>query len=78
MGAPEPSKKSGRRKPTKRPLGGGLIVNVNVAVPVPLPLVALRVTPNVPVTVGVPEINPFVVLTLRPVGNGVAPHVVIT
>jgi hypothetical protein len=33
---------------------------------------------NVPVTVGVPEISPFVVFTLRPAGNGDVPQVVIT
>jgi hypothetical protein len=53
------------------------IVNVSGPVPVPLPLVALRVTLNVPVTVGVPEIKPVDVLTVKPAGNGAAPHVLI-
>jgi hypothetical protein len=52
--------------------GGGLIVKVNVALPVPVPLVALIVTLKVPAVVGVPEINPVIVLTLKPAGNGVA------
>jgi len=72
--------KSGKRKPTKA-VGGGRIVKVSVAVPVPLPLVALRATEygllaSVP-HAGVPEINPFDVLTVKPAGNPVAPHVVI-
>ena len=53
-----------------------MIVKVNVALPVPLPLVALRLTLNVPAVVGVPEIKPFAVLTVKPAGNGVAPQVV--
>src|SRR5207249_9676293 len=57
-------------------VGVALIVNVNVAVPVPLALVALRFMLNTPVTLGVPEINPVVVLTVKPAGNGAAPHVV--
>ena len=77
MGEPGGVRKSGRRKPTKRPLGGSPIVNVNGCVPVPFPLVALRVTVNVPTTVGVPEINPVDVFTAKPAGNGLAPHVVI-
>ena len=56
--------------------GGGLIVKVSVAVPVPLPLVALRLTLYVPAVVGVPEIKPVAVLTLKPAGKGVAPQVV--
>ena len=52
--------------------GGWLIVKLSVAVPVPPLLVALRATLNVPVTVGVPEINPVPVLTERPSGNPVA------
>jgi hypothetical protein len=58
-------------------VGGATIVNVNSPVPVPLPLVALRVMLNTPATVGVPEINPVVVFTVKPVGNGAAPHVLI-
>ena len=52
--------------------GGGLIVNVKVALPVPLLLVALMVTLYVPAVVGVPEINPVLVLTVKPEGNPVA------
>jgi len=52
--------------------GGGLIVKVKVAFPVPLPLVALIVTLYVPAVVGVPEISPFVVFTVKPAGSPVA------
>jgi hypothetical protein len=48
-------------------------VSVSVALPVPLPLVALNVTVGVPAAVGVPEINPEVLLTVSPAGNPVAP-----
>ena len=50
----------------------GLIVKVNVALPVPPELVALMVTVYVPAVVGVPEINPVLVFTVRPAGNPVA------
>jgi hypothetical protein len=53
--------------------GGGLIVKVRVAVPVPLEFVVLMVTLYVPAVVGVPEIKPVLVLTLRPAGSVVAP-----
>ena len=52
--------------------GGGLIVKVKVALPLPLLLVALMVTLYVPAVVGVPEINPVLVLTLKPAGSPVA------
>ena len=52
--------------------GGGLIVKVKVALPVPLLLVALMVTLYVPAVVGVPEINPVLVFTLKPAGSPVA------
>ena len=52
--------------------GGGLIVKVKVALPVPLLLVALMVTLYVPAVVGVREINPVLVLTLKPAGSPVA------
>ena len=52
---------------------GGLIVRVSVAVPVPPALVALSVTDEVPAVVGVPEIAPAVVLTVRPEGSPEAP-----
>ena len=55
---------------------GGLIVKVRVAVPVPKTLVALSVTLEVPVAVGVPEMVPVPVLTLKPAGNPVAPKLV--
>ena len=45
---------------------------VSVAVPVPPEFVALIVTVNVPVAVGVPEITPVDVFTLSPTGKGVA------
>ena len=51
---------------------GGLIVKVNVWLPVPPALVALMVTAYVPAVVGVPEINPVLVLTLKPAGSPVA------
>ena len=50
----------------------GLIVKVNVALPVPPELVALMVTLYVPAVVGVPEIRPVVVFTVKPAGNPVA------
>ena len=53
-------------------VGGGLIVMVKVALPEPPALVALIVTVNAPVAVGVPEIKPVDVFTLSPAGKGVA------
>jgi hypothetical protein len=50
----------------------GLIVKVNVALPVPPELVALMVTVYVPAVVGVPEIKPVLVFTVKPAGNPVA------
>ena len=49
-----------------------MMVKVSVALPVPPALVALIVTVYVPAVVGVPEINPVLVFTLRPAGNPVA------
>ena len=49
-----------------------LMVKVNVALPVPPELVALMVTLYVPAVVGVPEIRPVVVFTVKPAGNPVA------
>ena len=49
-----------------------LIVKARVAVPVPAALVALIVTLVEPAVVGVPEITPVVVFTVRPVGSPVA------
>jgi hypothetical protein len=51
---------------------GLLIVMTSVAVPVPPALVALIVTLYTPPTVGVPEMSPVLVFTLRPGGSGVA------
>jgi hypothetical protein len=51
---------------------GLLMVMTSVAVPVPPALVALIVTLYTPPTVGVPEISPVLVFTLRPGGSGVA------
>jgi hypothetical protein len=48
------------------------IVSVRVALPVPPLLVALSVTVEVPDAVGVPEIDPLVLLTDSPAGNPVA------
>ena len=48
------------------------IVMVRVAVPVPPELVALIVTLYVPAVVGVPEMRPVLVFTLRPAGRGLA------
>jgi hypothetical protein len=50
-----------------------VITKVAVAVLQELaPLLAVMVTLVVPVPVGVPEITPVLVLTLRPAGNGLA------
>ena len=48
------------------------MVRVNVALPVPPALVALMVTLYVPAVVGVPEIKPVVVFTLKPAGRPLA------
>jgi len=47
-------------------------VKVSVALPVPPELVALMVTLYVPAVVGVPEINPVLVFTVKPAGSPVA------
>ena len=47
-------------------------VIVKAFVPVPPPLMAPTVTADVAAVVGVPEINPVAVLTVRPAGNPVA------
>jgi len=51
----------------------GAMVSVRVALPVPPLLVALSVTVDVAAVVGVPEINPDVLLTDKPAGKPVAP-----
>ena len=61
---------------TKTPLGK-VIVSVSVSVAVPLQrsfalFVALMVMGKTPVAVGVPEINPVVVSTVKPWGRSVA------
>src|SRR5439155_23253385 len=51
------------------------IVITKAAVPVlqgPAPLLAVIVTLVVPVLVGVPEITPVLLLTVRPLGSGLA------
>ena len=48
------------------------IVSANVALPVPPALVALIETFELPLAVGVPEINPVVVLIDKPAGSPVA------
>jgi len=56
-------------------VGAVLMVMTRVAVAVlqvPAPLLAVMVTLVVPVVVGVPEITPVLVLTLRPAGSGLA------
>ena len=56
-------------------VGTALIVITSVALAVlqgPAPLLALIVTLVVPAVVGVPEITPVLVLTLRPAGSGLA------
>jgi len=54
---------------------GGVAVTVRVSVALPAPplLVALNVTLEVPAPVGVPEISPEVVFTVRPLGSPDAP-----
>ena len=49
-----------------------MIVKVSVKVPVPLALVALRATGYVPGVVGVPEISPVAISTVKPAGNPLA------
>jgi hypothetical protein len=57
--------------------GRPVMVSVRVAVPVPALLVALNDTVDVPpAPVGVPEMTPVEVLTVRPAGNPVAPKLV--
>jgi hypothetical protein len=54
--------------------GAGMaMVSVKVALPVPPLFVALSVTVELPAAVGVPEINPVVLLTVSPAGKPVAP-----
>ena len=50
----------------------GLIVKVSVWLPVPPALLALIVAVYVPAVVGVPEIKPVLVFTVKPAGNPVA------
>jgi hypothetical protein len=55
---------------------GTVTVKVRGALPVPPLLLALSVTPEFPAPVGVPEIKPEAVLTVRPAGNPDAPKLV--
>ena len=60
---------------------GGLVTELltvmsSVPLPVPLALLALRLTTNVPLADGVPEITPLAVLMLRPGGKPLAPKLV--
>ncbi len=48
------------------------IVSVKAALPVPILFVALSVTVDVPAVVGVPEINPVLLVTVSPAGKPVA------
>jgi hypothetical protein len=60
---------------SERMVGAALIVITSVALPVLqglAPLLALMVTLDVPEVVGVPEITPVLVFTLRPGGRPVA------
>ena len=54
----------------------GLIVKVSVFVSVPPAFVAVIVTEYIPAAVGVPEISPVVVSTVKPEGSPVAPKLV--
>lgn len=56
--------------------GTGKMVTANEAVPEPPALSASNVTLNVPATPGVPEINPVLLSTLRPVGRPAASKLV--
>ena len=53
-----------------------MTVKVSVLVPVPPALMAEIVTDLVPAAVGVPEMSPLVVFTLRPAGRPVAAKLV--
>ena len=54
------------------PGNGGEMINPSVAVPVPVALIAPRATLNVPVSAGVPEINPLSASRASPSGNPAA------
>jgi len=58
---------------TNEILVAALIVSVRLAFPLPPLFVALSVTVEVPAVVGIPEINPLVLLTDSPAGSPVAP-----
>ena len=51
----------------------GAMVSVKLPVPEPPALVAVRVTEAIPEALGVPEMIPLAVSTLRPAGRLVAP-----
>jgi hypothetical protein len=70
--APDPTAADAGDKPVR--VGpAAAIVSVRVAFPVPSRLVAFRVTVEVSIAVGVPEIKPVPLLTVKPTGNPVAP-----
>ena len=52
--------------------GSEFTVNFKGALPVPPLLVALTITLEVPAPVGIPEIKPETLFTVRPAGNPVA------
>ena len=56
--------------------GAAAMVRVNVAWPVPALLVALNVMVDVPAAVGVPEIKPVLLFTVKFAGRPVAPKLV--
>jgi hypothetical protein len=56
--------------------GATFTVKARGALPVPPLFVALNVTFEVPALVGVPEISPEAVFTMRPAGNPEAPKLV--
>jgi hypothetical protein len=57
-------------------IDGAVTVSVSVVLPVPALLVALSVTIETPVPLGVPEIIPVVVFTDKPAGSPAAPKLV--
>ena len=56
--------------------GGFTLVNTSDCVPLPMAFAALMVAVNEPVCVGMPEIRPVLVLTLKPPGRPLAPKLV--
>jgi hypothetical protein len=52
------------------------IVRAKVCTPLPLALLARNVTEKLPLSVGVPEINPLVPLMVKPAGKPFSPKLV--